>query len=88
MVYPESEFVDVINLAYQFDMSRDGIKNALKELLQQGHSIECLRWGKQGKLKIHAKQFRIAVMREWKATAEEAVELRRIARAAVNTLTS
>ena len=64
MVYPESEFFDTITLARMYDTSKDVIRDMFEELRRKGHDIEAMAWGKQGKLKIHGKQFRIALMRE------------------------
>ncbi len=65
MIYPESEFLDCVTLARQYDTSRDVIKSTLFLLRQKGYLIECLTWGKQGKLKIHGKQFRKALLKEF-----------------------
>lgn len=67
MTYPETEFYDLTTLALRYDSSKDVIKELFFSLRERGHIIEALEWGKQGKLKIHGKQFRIALMREFKA---------------------
>lgn len=65
MIYPESEFLDCVTLARQYDTSNKVIKAAFHELREKGYLIECLAWGKQGKLKIHGKQFRKALLKEF-----------------------
>ncbi|MCD8071138.1 MAG: hypothetical protein LUE08_07140 [Akkermansiaceae bacterium] len=66
MTYPESEFLDCVTLARQYDTSRNTIKAVYNELREKGYLIDALHWGKQGKLKIHGKQFRVALMHEYK----------------------
>ena len=43
---------------------RDGdvIKKTVHELKDKGHVIEVLYWGKQGKMKVHGKQFRSCLL--------------------------
>lgn len=65
MTFPESEFLDCVTLARMYDSSKEGIHEMLAVLQGRGHRIEVLRWGKQGKLKVHGKQFRVALMREF-----------------------
>ncbi|MBS6780899.1 MULTISPECIES: hypothetical protein [unclassified Akkermansia] len=48
-----------------YDSSRDEIKETVIELKAKGHVIDTLNWGKQGKLKVHGKQFRRALLREY-----------------------
>lgn len=67
MTFPEGEFYDVITLARMFDTSKDIIRETYKTLVNHGHEIEALNWGQQGKLKIHYKQFRTALLREYRA---------------------
>jgi len=47
-------------------VSRDEIKRTVRELKEQGYQIDTLLWGKQNKLKVHAQQFRAAVMHEFR----------------------
>lgn len=65
MTYPESEFYDCKTLALMYDSSRDSIKRIVHDLKTKGHLIETMQWGKQGKLKVHGKQFRTALLREY-----------------------
>lgn len=65
MTYPESEFYDCKTLALMYDSDRDVIKRTVHELKDKGHVIEILYWGKQGKMKVHGKQFRRALLREY-----------------------
>lgn len=65
MTYPESEFYDCKTLALLYDSDRDVIKKTVHELKDKGHVIEVLYWGKQGKMKVHGKQFRRALLREY-----------------------
>lgn len=65
MTYPETEFYDCKTLALLYDSDRDVIKKTVHELKDKGHVIEVLYWGKQGKLKVHGKQFRRALLREY-----------------------
>jgi len=65
MTYPESEFLDCITLARQYDTSNKYIKETVAMLQERGYEIECLLWGKQGKLKVHGKQFRVALLKEF-----------------------
>lgn len=67
MTYPESEYLSCITLARMYDSSRDEIKETVIELKAKGHVIDTLNWGKQGKLKVHGKQFRTALLREYGA---------------------
>ena len=48
-----------------YDSDRDVIKRTVHELKDKGHVIEILYWGKQGKMKVHGKQFRRALLREY-----------------------
>ena len=59
MTYPESEFYDCKTLALMYDSDRDVIKRTVHELKDKGY------WGKQGKMKVHGKQFRRALLREY-----------------------
>ena len=68
MTYPESEFVSCITLARMYDSSRDEIKRELYRLRERGHIIDSIKKGKQGKLKINPKQFRVAIFREYGET--------------------
>lgn len=65
MTYPESEFLDCITLARMYDSDQKTIKAFVYELKDKGHDITVLRWGKQGKLKVHNKEFRKALLREF-----------------------
>ena len=65
MTYPESEFYDCKTLALMYDSDRDVIKETVHALRSKGHVIDVLYWGKQGKLKVHGKQFRVALFREY-----------------------
>lgn len=65
MTYPESEFYDCKTLALMYDSSRDVIKRTVRELQTKGHVIETMLWGRQGKLKVHGKQLRKALLREY-----------------------
>jgi hypothetical protein len=67
MTFPEGEFYDTVTLARMYDTSKDVIREMFEALRRNGHEIEALTWGKQGKLKINVKQFRVALMREFKA---------------------
>ena len=40
MIYPESEFLDCVTLARQYDTSRDVIKSTLFQLREKGYLIE------------------------------------------------
>ena len=62
----ENEFADCMTLARQFDVSRDEIKRVVRELKEAGYQIDTLLWGRQNKLKVHAQQFRAAVMHEFR----------------------
>lgn len=66
MTYPEGEFYDTVTLARMYDTSKDIIREMFESLRRKGHDIEAMAWGKQGKLKIHGRQFRIALMREYR----------------------
>lgn len=48
-----------------YDSSRDEIKETVNALRDKGHIIDVLYWGKQGKMKVHGKQFRTALLREY-----------------------
>lgn len=65
MTYPESEFLDCLTLARQYDVCRAEIRNTLNRFLQLGYNIPTLAWGKQHKLKIHAASFRHALFAEY-----------------------
>lgn len=65
MTYPESEFYDCKTLALMYDSNLVTIKSMVNELREKGHVIDVLYWGKQGKLKVHGKQFRKALLREY-----------------------
>lgn len=65
MTYPETEFYDCKTLALMYDSNLVTIKNMVNELRDKGHVIEVLYWGKQGKMKVHGKQFRKALLREY-----------------------
>lgn len=65
MTYPESEYLSCITLARMYDSSRDEIKETVNALRDKGHIIDVLYWGKQGKMKVHGKQFRTALLREY-----------------------
>lgn len=65
MTYPETEFYDCKTLALLYDSDRDVIKETVHALRSKGHVIDVLYWGKQGKLKVHGKQFRVALFREY-----------------------
>lgn len=65
MTYPETEYYDCKTLALMYDSDRDVIKKTVHELKDKGHLIDTMRWGKQGKLKVHGKQFRKALLREY-----------------------
>ena len=69
MTYPESEFYDCKTLALMYDSDRDVIKRTVHELKDKGHVIEILYWGKQGKMKVHGKQFRRALLRGFSVKA-------------------
>lgn len=64
MTFPDSEFCDCVTLARLFDSSRNEIKEMVHRLKAKGYMIETLAWGKQGKMKVHYKQFRAALMAE------------------------
>ena len=67
MTYPETEFFSCVTLARMYDSSRDEIKKMVSDLKGKGHVIEVMNWGKQGKMKVHGKQFRVALVREYGA---------------------
>ena len=67
MTYPETEFYDCKTLALLYDSDRDVIKKNVHELKDKGHVIEVLYWGKQGKMKVHGKQFRDVYKRQGEA---------------------
>lgn len=48
-----------------YDSNLITIKEMVNELREKGHVIEVLYWGKQGKMKVHGKQFRKALLREY-----------------------
>ena len=60
------EYADCMTLARQYDVSRDEIKRVVRDLRERGYHIETLFWGKQNKLKVHAQQFRAAIMHEFR----------------------
>lgn len=66
MINEAPEFVSAITLARMYDTSNNEIKETVQRLKQRGHKVDTIKWGKQGKLKINLKQFRVAVYAEYK----------------------
>ena len=61
----EEDLIEELKLLGWHDSDRDVIKRTVHELKDKGHVIEILYWGKQGKMKVHGKQFRRALLREY-----------------------
>lgn len=71
MINSEPDFVNITTLSRMYDSTQKAILATLHNLLERGHQIDRLSWGKQGKLKVNPRQFRIAVLAEYKKGEEK-----------------
>ena len=66
MTGEDMEFVDLRSLAIRYNSTKQDILDTAKRLIKRGYGIDVLEWGGTRKIKVNQRQFRSALLKEYR----------------------